>query len=300
MYDGNGSNEPSTLTLSSGAAPRPPRVQANFGAVTHRGNVRTNNEDHFLVARLTKAMRILRTSLVDSSPKRFADDDGYLMIVADGLGGAAAGERASGQAIQTVQDFALNSFQWFLSLDPKQDGELQRELRAAIEEADRVVFDRASSDRRLSGMGSTLTMGFSVADEMYIANVGDSRAYLYRDGVLDQITRDDTLAQLLVDAGQIPPEAARTHARRHVVTNVIGGPSEGVTAKIHKLRLLDGDVLVLCSDGLTEPVRDDAIAAILAESTDPESAANALVDRALDHGGPDNVTVVVARYRVET
>ena len=130
-------------------------------------------------------------------------------------------------------------------------------------------------------------------------HAGDSRAYLFRDGELEQLTSDHTLVQVLIDGGAISPEDAKRHNLRHVVTNVIGGPSEGVSAEIHKLILLDGDTLLICTDGLTGPVDDDAIAEILNHHPDPEDACTRLVDLALSRGGPDNVTAVVARYQVD-
>ncbi len=113
------------------------------------------------------------------------------------------------------------------------------------------------------------------------------------------MTSDHTLVQVLIDTGTISREDARHHGRRHVVTNVIGGPDEGVSVEIHKLTLLNGDVLLFCTDGLTEPVQDDAIAEILGHHPDPEDACTRLVDQALGNGGPDNVTAVVVRYHVD-
>ena len=147
-------------------------------------------------------------------------------------------------------------------------------------------------------MGTTLTMAYSVATDLYIVHAGGSRAYLFRAGELEQLTSDHTLVQTLIDGGAISPEDARRHKWRNVVTNVIGGPSEGVFAEIHKLALLDGDTLLFCTDGLTQPVSDDAIAEVLGHHPDPDDACTRLVDLALSRGGPDNVTAVVARYQV--
>ena len=279
--------------------PSPSRVRITTGALTHQGNVRSNNEDHYLVARLAKSMQIFQTSLKKSGETRFSDEDGYLMIVADGMGGAAAGERASALAVERVEAFALNTLKWFLHLDKAEESVLVSELRQGLELADRAVYDEAESNARYYGMGTTLTMAYSVGRDLYIVHAGDSRAYLLREGKLEQITSDHTLVQLLVSGGVLTPEDAKTHARRNVVTNVIGGPSAGVHAEIHKVRLNDGDVLLLCSDGLTEPVSDLQIAETLRRSDDPEVAAGELITLALENGGPDNVTAVVARYEVE-
>ena len=145
-------------------------------------------------------------------------------------------------------------------------------------------------------MGTTLTMAYSVGPDLFIAHAGDSRAYLFHDGTLEQVTQDHTLVQALVKTGGISAEQAKHDKRRNIVTNVIGGPREGVKAEIHRLLLADGDVLLLCSDGLSDPVGDEAIAEVLAQTPDPEAACNRLVDLALERGGPDNITAIVARY----
>jgi len=226
--------------------------------------VRQNNEDHFLVARLAKSMQICQSSLDEAGATNYSDEDGYLMVVADGMGGAAAGERASALAVESVKDYALNTLKWFLHVGRTEESKLLEELRKTLEIADRAVVDEGEANARLYGMGTTLTMAYIVGADLYIAHAGDSRAYLFRDGKLDQITSDHTLVQLMVSGGVISAEDAKNHARRNIVTNVIGGPSAGVHAEIHKVKLLEGDVLLLCSDGLTEPVADDAIAEILA------------------------------------
>ncbi|HWE38591.1 MAG TPA: protein phosphatase 2C domain-containing protein [Isosphaeraceae bacterium] len=273
-----------------------PSVEVEVAAATHQGRVRHNNEDHFLVARLAKALRVLATSLPDDGA-RFSDEQGYLMIVADGMGGAAAGERASALAVESVESFMLHALKWFMHVG-REENTLIDELRRALERADRKVFREAQSDTSLAGMGTTLTWAYSVGDDCYIVHAGDSRAYLFRDGELEQLTTDHTLAQLLVEGGELSPEAARKHPRRHVITNVIGGPSADAEAEIAKVKVRDGDVLLLCTDGLNEPVADAEIAATLARMESPVAAVRRLIDLALRGGGPDNVTVVVARYRV--
>ena len=222
------------------------------------------------------------------------------MVVADGLGGAAAGERASALAIGSVEAFVLNTLKWFLHLSGHDEDALLAELRQSLERADRTAIERARSNPALQGMGTTLTMAYSVATDLYIVHAGDSRAYLFREGELEQLTSDHTLVQTLIDGGAISPEDARQHKWRNVVTNVIGGPREGVFAEIHKLALLDGDTLLFCADGLTRPASDDAIAEVLEHHPDPDGACTRLVDLALSRGGPDNVTAVVARYQVDT
>lgn len=279
--------------------PARPRVMVEVGATSHPGKVRGNNEDHFLVARLAKSMRICKTSLAQQETTRFSEEEGYILIVADGMGGAAAGEEASATAVRTVEAFVLDTLKWFLHLGGHDEVQLLGELRQALEHADRNVMARAQSERGLLGMGTTLTMAYSVGPDLYIVHAGDSRAYLFRDGGLDQLTCDHTLVQMLIDGGALTPEAAKTHARRNVVTNVIGGPREGVHAEIHKVALRDGDVLLICSDGLTEPVADFEIAATLALPGSADDSCERLLRKALERGAPDNVTAVLARYTIE-
>ena len=220
------------------------------------------------------------------------------MVVADGMGGAAAGETASAMAVESVEGFVLNTLKWFLHLEGLEEHALFAELRQGLERADRTVFERAKADVALHGMGTTLTMAYSIGTDLFIVHAGDSRAYLFRDGLLEQITSDHTLVQVLVNGGALKPEDAKKHKSRNIVTNVIGGPRAGVFAEIHKLSVNDGDVLLLCSDGLSEPVDDDTIAKALEDYPDPGQACARLVDLALERGGPDNVTAIATRYRV--
>jgi protein phosphatase len=274
------------------------RIQIRCAGATHPGKHRANNEDQHLIARLAKSMHVCQSSLPDDGQTQYSAEVGYLLVVADGMGGAAAGERASALAVESIERFVLNTIKWFLHLGPKEEHVLYDELREGLERADRAVFAEAQEDPRYQGMGTTLTMAFTVASDLFLVHAGDSRAYLFRDGQLHQLTTDHTLVQALVQGGAISSEAARKHKMRNVVTNVLGGPSEGVHAEIHKLLIQDGDVLLLCSDGLTEPVPESEIVEILANHRGPDDACQRLVSQALDHGGPDNITAIVARYEM--
>ena len=278
---------------------QPQRVAVRFGALTDTGKVRVDNEDHFLVAGLSKSMQVYKTSLQGRDKSLSSDEEGFLIVVADGVGGAAGGERASALAVASVESFVLNTLKWFLHVSGHDENALLVELRRSLERADLTVIERARMNPALRGMGTTLTMAYSVATDLYIVHAGDSRAYLFREGVLEQLTSDHTFVQRLIDGGVISTEAAKRHNRRNIVTNVIGGGREGVVAEVHKLTVLDGDTLLFCTDGLTEPVCDDAIALVLRHHPDPEDACARLVELALGRGGPDNVTAVVARYQVD-
>lgn len=276
--------------------PHRTRLHPEIGAITHAGKVRANNEDNYLVAKLAKSMRICHSSLKDDWTTRFSDEEGYLLVVADGMGGAAAGEMASRIAVETIEGFVLNVVKWFLHLGGE-EAALLAELRRAFDRADASVIERARVEPGTHGMGTTLTMAFSIEHDLFLVHAGDSRAYLFRNGELHQMTNDHTLVNMLVQGGQITAEAAKHHARRNVVTNVIGGPSQGVHSEVHKVPLEDGDILLLCSDGLTEPVSDASIAEILGQQSKPHDACQHLIDKALASGAPDNVTVVIAAFR---
>jgi len=277
---------------------RPTRVAVAFGGGTHVGRVREKNEDQYLIAKLAKSMRICSSSLNESETTRFSDEEGYMMIVADGMGGMAGGQEASAMAVRSVETFVLDAIKWFLHREGNDQNTLLAELRLALQRADHEIVERADLEPRLNGMGTTLTLSYSVGTDLFVAHAGDSRAYLLRGGRLERLTSDHTLVQLLVDHGAIKPEDAQAHPRRHVITNVVGGPSAGVHVEIHRRSLADGDILLLCTDGLTDELTEGAITDLLSGCPDPEEAANRLIDAALLKGARDNVTLALARYSI--
>ena len=266
----------------------------SFG-ITDKGRVRASNEDQFLIAELTKAMRIWQTSLPE--PKtRFGDERGHLFLVADGVGGHRAGDQASALAIVAIQEFTLNSFKWFLGMNAPEAQRVLAQFQTALRLADTRILEEAAEHRELTGMGTTLTMAYHLGTQLCVVHVGASRAYIYRDDQLHQITHDHTLMADLVRSGAIKPEQAIDHPLRHVVTNVVGGHDEGVKVEAHTFEVQAGDRLLLCSDGLTEMVTNDAITAMLRAEPSPEHACRALVARANESGGRDNITVVIVRF----
>jgi protein phosphatase len=291
-------SEESTLDHVRPTASKRPSVQITFGASSHVGKVRPNNEDQYLVARLCKSLQVLHTGLPRPDRVRTSNDEAYIMLVADGMGGAAAGERASALVVEGVETYLLETIKWFFYPDERDDKSRLRDIRLGLEWLDRMVFQEGQSDRSLAGMGTTLTSARSLADEVIIVHVGDSRAYLFRDSGLTQITRDHTLAQMMLDVGMLRPEEAEKHAGRNIMTNVLGGPEPGVSGDVHRIHVVDGDRLLLCTDGLTRLINDDQITAILSQNADPQEACEALIDSALKAGGPDNITVIVASYAV--
>jgi len=263
--------------------------------LTHPGKVRENNEDNFVIAELSKLMRVLHTSL-PQSPLQRAAELGYLFIVADGMGGNLAGEQASNLTVQTLEQFILNALHWFFRLRGPEGEKVLAEFQAAVRLADSRLLAEASAHPEWHGMGTTLTMAYAFGHELFVAHVGDSRCYLYRGGELYQVTHDHTLIQELVRRGSLSPEEAEQHPYRHVITNCVGGNDKGVHVEVHRLGLAPGDKLLLCSDGLTEMVKDDRLRAVLAEEEDLQRACEQLVAEANANGGKDNVTVLLGRF----
>jgi len=273
---------------------RGPLAVKAFG-ITDQGRVRSSNEDQFLIAELSKAMRIWQTSLPEARAQ-IGDERGHLFLVADGMGGHRGGEQASALAVVAIQQFTLNTLKWFFESNRQEAQAVLNQFQAALREADLRVREEAAEHQELSGMGTTVTMAYHLDAQLCVVHVGDSRAYLYRDGELDQLTRDHTLMAELVSSGAIQPADVAQHRFRHVITNVVGGNEAGVMVEAHAVEVQAGDRLLLCSDGLTEMVTNDAIAATLRAEQDPEPACTKLLAQANDAGGMDNITVVVVRF----
>ena len=273
-------------------------VQIDVAALSHTGHVRSNNEDHFLVTRLGRTLETMITSLPDRDAPKLAEEVNYVMIVADGMGGHAAGEVASRMALSAIVSLALDIPDWILKLNEEYAHEIEDRTRARVREVGALLVKEAAHDPALSGMGTTLTAARSLGRDLQITHVGDSRAYLLRAGRLHRLTRDHTYAQLLVDLGRLPSIDQADPRHRHILTNALGGSDRDVKVDIDLMRLDDGDRVLLCSDGLTEMVDDKTIAGILADAPGSHQACEALVQRALDNGGRDNVTVIVAGYQL--
>jgi protein phosphatase len=276
--------------------PTSPVVRVEFGALSHPGKVRLNNEDHFSVVRRRRSREVLLTNLPDDVVPTSLHDDVYAMAVADGIGGAAFGELASMLALQAGWDLTTHAFKWHFQMNESEAEELKELLKVYGQLIHRKLQDEAAHDPRLAGMGTTITGALTIGTDAFIAHVGDSRAYLFRDGILQQLTRDHTLAQQLTDAGVLPSVSAASRRMQNMLVNCLGGSRSEVDLDVHQVQLADGDRLLLCTDGLTDMVDDAEISRILQQHADPKFACEKLVERAIDHGGRDNVTVVLACY----
>jgi protein phosphatase len=286
-----------TVLEAAPAAAETAALQVRTYGLSHPGRVRPSNEDQFVIATLTKALQVQYTSLPQSRV-RYGSERGYLFVVADGMGGHKAGEQASALAVDLIERFVLNTFKWFFQLKGPEGQNVLTEFHAALRQTDAHIYQQASEHPELWGMGTTLTTAYSYGADLFVVHVGDSRCYLCRDGQLRQLTHDHTLVQEMVRRGHLKPEEAAAHQWRHVVTNVIGGTEKGVQPEVHKVGLEAGDVLLLCSDGLTEMVADEQIAAVLQAETEPRRICERLVAQANDAGGRDNITVIVGRYEM--
>jgi protein phosphatase len=273
-------------------------VRIDVSARSHPGYHRPNNEDHFFVTRLGRTLQTLITSLPAGDVPERTEEVNYVMVVADGMGGHAAGEVASRMAISALVSLALDVPDWIFRVDEEHGREIEQRSRKRVQEVGAMLVERGRRDPALRGMGTTLTAARSLGRDLLITHVGDSRAYLLRAGGLHRLTRDHTYAQLLVDTGHLAPGEVANSRHRHVLTNALGGSCEHVQVDTDRLQLQDGDRLLLCSDGLTDLVDDETITDILREVTGSSDACERLVQRALDSGGRDNVTVIVAAYRL--
>ena len=271
-------------------------VRIDVSALSHPGHIRANNEDQFFVTRLARSFETMLSSLPAGDVPERADEVNYVMVVADGMGGHAAGEVASRLAISALVSLVLDLPDWILKVDEHGVPEIERRARRLVQKVSSMLVERGREDDDLRGMGSTLTAARSYGRDLLIVHVGDSRAYLYRAGHLHRLTRDHTFAQMLVDKGQLAPCDISSSGVAHILTNAIGGSTEKVDVDVDLLRLEDGDRVLLCSDGLTDLVDDDEIAATLAAMKTSQDACAELVRQALAGGGRDNITVIVGGY----
>ena len=267
-------------------------VRVQIGASSHLGKVRRNNEDQYAVIRRRRSREALMTSL-PSGAFFEAEEEAYILIVADGMGGAAFGEVASELALRTIWELEASTAIWPEKVDAEAARRLLEDADDVVQLIHRRIRQRANHQPELLGMGTTLTAVLSIGLDAFVVHVGDSRAYHVGEAGIQQITRDHTLAQQLVDAGV---DASRTTAFQHVLTNCLGADAGRVTSEVHHLQLDDGDHLVLCTDGLSDLVDADEIQQAVAATEDPQEACNRLVDLALERGGKDNITVVIARF----
>jgi PPM family protein phosphatase len=260
-------------------------ISLNVFGRTDVGQIREHNEDNFLVADLTKTTR----SLTESERRPVVGERGVVLGVCDGMGGAAAGEVASQMAVDLIYERFINS-------EPPSDHDaLARRLVRAVEAAGQRIFNEARMDRSRRGMGTTATIAALVDSRMFVAQVGDSRAYILRNGQMTQITRDQSLVTQLIEAGQLTEEEAETFEHNNIILQALG-TADTVQVDLTYVDLKRGDRLMLCSDGLTGMIRAEEVRQVLINQVDPLQACKELTDRANAAGGHDNITVIVVDF----
>jgi len=282
----------------AGAAPagtdrRPREDEIDAHGVTHPGKVRRDNQDHYLLCSLRRQIVVRGSSIPQADTVLGTESErlASMAMVADGVGGAAKGETASRVALTGIARYVSRSLRCYYRSEEGEDFSetLQQGARECHEELRRLAEEE--SEHR--GMATTLTLLLSVWPRAYLLQVGDSRCYLLRNGELTQITRDQTMAQEMVDLGIMKPEQVAGTRLEHTLTSSIGGSHNQPT--VTRFDMNWGHVVLLCSDGLTRHVSDDRIREVLRSMTSARQACETLLQEALDGGGTDNITVVVAR-----
>jgi serine/threonine protein phosphatase PrpC len=262
--------------------------------LTHQGRVRPNNQDHFLIAALRQRLDVLQSSLPEFSDLPVTEDRlAFLMMIADGVGGGRKGEAASRAAVEELAQYITESVRCYYTADSG-DSDFTRQLEAAALKSHQAVKERGAAEPDSIGMATTLTLWIGVWPWCYLLQVGDSRYYQYRDGVLMQISRDQTMAQELLDSGVFAKAvAARNSPLSNVLSSSLGGPQTAPVVK--RLPNSWSTIHLLCSDGLTKHVTDDRIAERLGAMKSSKQVCEDLLQDALDGGGTDNITITVGR-----
>jgi protein phosphatase len=269
--------------------PQPPsrsgEIRIRLFGRTDVGQIREHNEDNFLIADLTRKSR----NLMESDREQIVGERGTVLGVCDGMGGAAAGEVASQLAVDILYEKLTQGD------PPANHDDLARRLVLAVEEAGIRIFNEARADRTRRGMGTTSTIAALLDARLFVAQVGDSRAYLLRGDRLVQVSRDQSLVNQLIEAGQLTEEEAETFEHNNIILQALG-TAETVQVDLTYVDLRRGDILLLCSDGLSGMVRADEVREVLVANREPLDACKELTERANRAGGHDNITVIVAVF----
>ncbi|MEP6991553.1 MAG: protein phosphatase 2C domain-containing protein [bacterium] len=289
---------PLTVPAALARDDRPRDDELDLFGITHAGLVRADNQDHFLLCTVHPQVVVHATSLPPSAEfaplgQRLAT----LMLVADGVGGSAAGSRASRIATEAVTRYVASSLRCYQSSGTASEGEFEATLLAAAIEAHHAVRSEAEAEPDEAGMATTLSLGIVIWPWMYVVQVGDSRCYLFHDGVLRQLTRDQTFAQELIEQGVFTREDAKASPLNHILSSALGA-SEALPEVTRVDVRTRGCVIFVCTDGLTKHVSDAEIGEHLASMVSAEQVCHTLLDLALSRGGSDNITLVAGRALV--
>jgi len=279
------------ITLSPQRAPRNDEI--DVFSVSHPGKVRKTNQDRFLLATINKHVNVVDSNLEEQERLPIGDERlAFLAMVADGVGGGTGGAEASAMTLETVMQYVNDSLLAFYGARTD-EAEFTELLQAAAMRAHEAVKKRRQEQGILGTMATTLTLYFSIWPVYYLLQLGDSRYYLFRDGKLRQVTRDQTMAQDLVDEGVLTRAAAAKTPMANVLSSAIGG--DATTPVVTRLQGSWNSVHLICSDGLTRHVTDERIAEILGSMTSSKQGGEQLLLEALDAGGTDNITIILGR-----
>jgi serine/threonine protein phosphatase PrpC len=283
----------SGAVLSPPLTRRPRDDELDVYGLTHPGKVRNENQDHFLVGSLRGRLNIKESSLPSSHMLPIEEERvASFMMVADGVGGGQKGEQASRMALEAVARYISEGTRCYYRAEDN-DGDFGHALEQAARKCHQAIRESAAQDPETAGMATTLTLFIGVWPWSYVLQVGDSRYYRYSDGVLRQMSRDQTVAQALVDQGLITQELAPHSPLSHVLASSIGGPQTAPV--VSRFQMSWEGIHLLASDGLTKHVSDDRIAERLGAMQSSKQVCQDLLQDALDDGGTDNITIIVAR-----
>lgn len=286
---------PSTPAPAVARAVRPEDDDLDLFGITHPGKVRAGNQDHFLLCTVHPQVVIHATSLpsTDALPLR-GTRLATVMLVADGVGGAAAGNEAARVATEAIMRYTASTLRSYHTAGAAGEKELMAALEKAALEAHSAVLAEAAQRADQRRMATTLTVGIAVWPWLFVVQVGDSRCYLFSGGTLKQVTRDQTIGQQLVDDGVLAPDRLRDSPFNNVLSSALGG--DEARPVVTRVDISErGCVVFLCSDGLTKHVTDGEIASALQAMTSSEQVGRQLLDLALQRGGSDNITMVIGR-----
>jgi serine/threonine protein phosphatase PrpC len=286
-------NQSAETALPSDTSRRPFDEELDVYGLTHPGKVRANNEDHFLICALQKKIEIYHTSLPNPEALFKSQRVAFLALVADGVGGAKAGEEASRIALEHVTRYVTESLECYYTSDPDDDSRFMHELEEAALKVHGEIAVESAADPTRRGMATTLTLWLGMWPNAYLLQVGDSRCYSMRDGSLVQMSRDQTMAEDFVKQGVFNREDAAFKRWSNVLSSAIGGPE--AAPNVTKVPQSWGSVGLICSDGLTRHVSDQRIQEVLQSISSAKEGCEILLQEALDAGGEDNITVLIGR-----
>jgi len=284
---------PATQSVTAPPDRKPRDDEIDIYGLTHPGRVRKDNQDHFLVCALHKSATVQHSSLPLEHLTPGSQRVALLMMVADGVGGGHRGEEASRLALEGVTGYVTRCMACYYGAASSEDTEFYTALQEVARQCHEELVRRGEEDPDYRGMATTLTLYLGHWPRAFLLQVGDSRCYRFRAGELEQLTRDQTMAQDLVDSGVLKPEQAQKSPYAHVLSSSLGGSTW--IPEVTKADLKPGDTLMLCTDGLTKHVSQERIAEVLGSMTSSEQAVRTLVADTMAGGASDNVTVLVLR-----